>query len=214
MAPSTNRSVQMLPIAQINILSSRARNKRQHQEIIDNIESVGLKRPITVRRRQEGGTDEYRYDLVCGQGRLEAFRMLGETEIAAVAIDASESECLLRGLVENIARRRPGSIECMAEIGSLRKRGYSDEQIASKIGSSASWVGMIVSLLEKGEERLIAAVEAGLIPVRFAIDIARAQSSEVQNVLMDAYESGIDQRQTLARDPPAARTAPEGRRSR
>ena len=78
--------------------------------------------------------------------------MLGETEIAAVAIDASESECLLRGLVENIARRRPGSIESMEEIGSLRKRGYSDEQIASKIGSSTSWVSMIVSLLENGEE--------------------------------------------------------------
>jgi ParB family chromosome partitioning protein len=188
MAKSTNRTVEMVPIAQINVLSSRARNKRQHQEIVDNIETVGLKRPITVRRRQ--GTGEYRYDLVCGEGRLEAFRMLGETEIAAVVIDASEPECLLRGLVENIARRKPGAIEAMEEIGSLHKRGYSDEQIATKIGSSANWVSMVVALLERGEERLIAAVEAGLIPLSFAIDIARSDSSEVQNVLMDAYESG------------------------
>jgi len=114
----------MISIAQINVLSSRARNRRQHQEIVDNIEAVGLKRPITVRRREEAS--EFQYDLVCGEGRLEAFRMLGETEIAAVVIDASEPECLLRGLVENIARRKPRPIDAMEEIGSLHKRGYSE----------------------------------------------------------------------------------------
>jgi ParB family transcriptional regulator, chromosome partitioning protein len=178
----------MIPISEINVLSSRARNKRQHQELVDNIEAVGLKRPITVRRRGQSG--EIRYDLVCGEGRLEAFRRLGETEVAAVVIEASESECLLRGLVENIARHNPRPIEAMEEIGSLHKRGYTDAEIGAKIGASATWVSMIVSLLERGEERLIAAVESGLFPLSFAVEIARSDSSEVQNVLMDAYESG------------------------
>jgi ParB family transcriptional regulator, chromosome partitioning protein len=188
MGKRTRRKVEMISIAQINVLSSRARNRRQHQEIVDNIEAVGLKRPITVRRREE--VSEFQYDLVCGEGRLEAFRMLGETEIAAVVIDASEPECLLRGLVENIARRKPRPIDAMEEIGSLHKRGYSDDEIALKIGASSNWVTMIVTLLERGEERLIAAVETGLIPLSFAIDIARSDSREVQNILMDAYESG------------------------
>ena len=55
---------------------------------------------------------------------------------------------------------------------------------------TASWVGMIVTLLEKGEERLVTAVESGLIPLSLAIDIARADHAEVQNVLMDAYAAG------------------------
>jgi ParB family chromosome partitioning protein len=188
MAKQERRKVEMIPIVQINVLSSRARNKRQHREIIDNIEAVGLKRPITVRHRGDAG--EFRYDLVCGEGRLEAFRLLGQTEIAAVVIEASESECLLRGLVENIARRKPRPIESMEEIGSLHKRGYSDDEIASKVGASTNWVNTIVMLLERGEERLIAAVETGLIPLSFAIDIARSDSGDVQNILMDAYESG------------------------
>ena len=96
----------------------------------------------------------------------------------------------LRGLVENIARRKPRPIDAMEEIGSLHKRGYSDDEIALKIGASSNWVTMIVTLLERGEERLIAAVETGLIPLSFAIDIARSDSREVQNILMDAYESG------------------------
>lgn len=188
MAKRVHRKVEMIPISEINVLSSRARNKRQHQEIVDNIEAIGLKRPITVRKRE--GPGEFRYDLVCGEGRLEAFHLLGETEIAAVVIDAPDSECLLRGLVENIARRKPRPIEAMEEIGSLHKRGYTDAEIAAKIGASTNWVSMIVSLLERGEERLIAAVESGLFPLSFAVEIARSDSSEIQNVLMDAYESG------------------------
>ena len=49
---------------------------------------------------------------------------------------------------------------------------------------------MIITLLEHGEERLVVAVETGLIPISFAIDIARADHAEVQNVLMDAYAAG------------------------
>jgi ParB family chromosome partitioning protein len=35
------------------------------------------------------------YDLVCGQGRLEAFVALGQTEIPAIIKDASREECFL-----------------------------------------------------------------------------------------------------------------------
>lgn len=179
---------EMIPIDQISILNPRTRNKGQHREITDNIAEIGLKRPITVSRRKvEGPTP---FDLVCGQGRLEAFRVLGETKIPAIIIDAPETDCLVMSLVENIARRQHRPIDLMQEIGSLHKRGYSEADIGTKIGVTASWVGMIINLLERGEERLIAAVETGLIPISFAIDIARASEAEMQDVLMDAYSSG------------------------
>jgi ParB family transcriptional regulator, chromosome partitioning protein len=188
MAKPRRQKVEMVPIAHINILNPRGRNKRQHREIVDNIEAVGLKRPITVSRRK--GPGPIRYDLVCGEGRVEAFRMLGETEIPAIVIEAAETDCLVMSLVENVARRKHRPIDLMQEIGSLHKRGYSDGEIGTKVGVTANWVTMIVMLLERGEERLVAAVETGLIPVSFAIDIARSDSSDVQNLLMDAYEAG------------------------
>ena len=178
----------MIPIDGINVINPRARNKRMHREIIDNIESIGLKRPITVSKRPGAGAP--RYDLVCGEGRIEAFRVLGETSIPAIVVDASEADCLVMSLVENVARRQHRPIDIMHEIGSLSKRGYSDAEIGVKIGLSPAYVAMIVMLLERGEERLVAAVETGLIPVSFAIDIARADHAEVQNVLMDAYGAG------------------------
>lgn len=180
--------VEMIPISQITVINPRTRNKRQHQEIVSNIEAIGLKRPITVSRRS--GNGEVKYDLVCGEGRLEAFQLLGQTEIPAVVIEANENECLVMSLVENIARRAPKPIESMREISALRSRGFSDAAIAEKIGVGASWVNMIASLLERGEERLVSAVESGLIPVSLAMEISRAETEEVQNLLLDAYETG------------------------
>ena len=183
--PST---IEMIPISRITVLNPRTRNKRQHREIVNNIEAIGLKRPITVSRREGPGGP--RYDLVCGEGRLEAFQMLGQSEIPAVVIEASESECLVMSLVENIARRVQRPIDVMSEIGALRKRGYSEAEISRKIGVASSWVSMIVSLLERGEERLLSAVETGLIPISLAMEISRAESEEAQDLLLDAYETG------------------------
>lgn len=188
MARPKAKKIEIVPIDRIDVLNPRTRNKRQHREIVDSIKTVGLKRPITVSRKKAAGSP--RYDLVCGEGRIEAFRMLGKTEIPAIVIEASEADCLVMSLVENIARRKHRPIEFMQEIGNLHKRGYSDIEISTKIGVTQSWVSMIVMLLERGEERLVAAVETGLIPVSFAVDIARSDSSDVQNLLMDAYESG------------------------
>ncbi|WP_210319917.1 plasmid partitioning protein RepB C-terminal domain-containing protein [Camelimonas fluminis] len=178
----------MIPISRITVLNSRARNKRQHREIVNNIEAIGLKRPITVARHN--GPGGARYDLVCGEGRLEAFQMLGQSEIPAVVIEASESQCLVMSLVENIARRTPRPIDIMREIGALRARGYNDTAIGEKLGVGASWVNMIASLLERGEERLVAAVETGVIPITLAMEISKAESEEAQTLLLDAYETG------------------------
>ena len=105
-------------------------------------------------------------------------------------IEASESECLVMSLVENIARRVQRPIDVMNEIGALRKRGYSEAEISRKIGVTSSWVSMIVSLLERGEERLLSAVETGLVPISLAMEISRAESEESQGLLLDAYETG------------------------
>jgi len=181
--------IEVVPIDRIAVLNPRGRGRRVHREIIDNIEAVGLKRPITVSRRR-GADGEEQYDLICGQGRLEAFQALGETQIPAIVVELPEEDCLVRSLVENVARPQHRSIDLMREVGALRKRGYSDAEVAQKIGVTPSWVSMIVGLLEKGEERLITAVESGLIPLSLAVTIARSDEPGVQQALADAYADG------------------------
>ena len=179
------KQIKLIATEQIRVLNPRGRNRRNFEEIVDNIARIGLKRPITVAKRP--GSDPVEYDLVCGQGRLEAFIELKQTAIPAIVIDADESDCLVMSLVENCARRQHRAIDLMQEVGALRKRGYNDRQIAEKIGVSPEYVNMIAGLLEHGEERLVSAVETGLLPLSLAIEIARTDEEGAQRALTQAY---------------------------
>lgn len=184
--PRGSKHVNIIPIDQIRFLNPRARDRRNFQEIVQSIAKVGLKRPVTVSPRKSDA-DTATYDLVCGQGRVEAFIQLGQTEIPAIVIEAEESDCLIMSLVENSARRQHRAIDLLQDISTLRGRGYSDHEIAPKIGVSVEYIHMIGILLEKGEERLVAAVEAGILPLNMAIEIAKSSDEDVQQALTQAY---------------------------
>jgi ParB family transcriptional regulator, chromosome partitioning protein len=179
--------IRSVPIHLITVLNPRVRNKRTFQELVNSIARLGLKKPITVSQRP-GKTD---YDLVCGQGRLEAFIALGQKEIPAVMIEASEEDCYIMSLVENLARRQHGPLELVHAIGALSERGYSHQQIAAKVDYSIEYVSAICLLLKNGEGKLIAAVERGIMPPSIAMEIARARDGEVQKALAKAYEEKI-----------------------
>ena len=180
------RTIKTIPINEIRYLNPRVRNRRNFQEIVQSIAKVGLKRPITVSPRKTEA-DSANYDLVCGQGRIEAFIQLGQTEIPAIVIEAEESDCLVMSLVENCARRQHRALDLLQDIGTLRGRGYNDHEIAAKIGVSSDYIRMIGTLFEKGEERLVAAVEAGILPINIAIEIAKSSDEDVQHALTQAY---------------------------
>ncbi len=175
--------IEMIPLKEITILNPRVRNKRVFGELVRSIAKLGLKKPITVARRDDGG-----YDLVCGQGRVEAFQALGQETIPALVIDASQEDCFIMSLVENLARRQHSSLELVHEIGALRGRGYSTAEIAAKTDLSDEYVYAICYLLDHGEERVLTGVERGIIPPSVAMEIVRAKDAEVQKALAEAYE--------------------------
>lgn len=202
------QSIEIIPVTAINVVSPRARNRRVFKEIVTSVAELGLKRPITVRRREDGG--EPRFDLVCGQGRLEAYQALGQREIPAVIINASNEDSAIMSLVENCARRQHRPIDLLHDIEGLRQRGYEFDDIARKTGLTVEYVKGVSSLLEEGEHRLLRAVEAGQVPVSVAVLIAQAEDSEVQNVLQQAYEARLLRGQRLL----AAKKLIEQRRRR
>jgi len=180
--------VQLIPIDHITILNPRVRNKKKFEQIVDNISHLGLKKPITVSRRTTKG-EENRYNLVCGQGRLEAYTALGQTEIPAIVVDFTQEDCLLMSLVENLARKQHATIDLVREIEELKKRGYNYSDIAQKTDLHQEYVRGIIRLLEKGEERLVMAVERGQIPISIAVEIALSDDEGIQRALHQAYES-------------------------
>ena len=184
-----HKRVELVPISKIRVVNPRSRSRKSHDDIIKNIRRIGLKRPITVTRRTLPDGD-VRYDLICGQGRIEAFQALGQQAIPAFVTEATHEDCLVLSLVENVARRIQRPIELIREIEALRKRSYSDTQIAQMIGVTPSYIYMLGKLLDKEEERLLTAVEAGFMTIETAIEIARSEA-DVQTLLEIASKEGF-----------------------
>ena len=181
--------VELIPIDRITIVNPRLRSKKVFKGIVENIAEIGLKRPITVTSRQ--GADGPLYDLVCGQGRLEAFRELGQSEVPALIVSADTEDCMVASLVENCARRQHQAVDLLQDIVGMRERGYSDNEIAEKTGLSANYVWSVGKLLARGERRLVAAVEAGYLPISVALEICEADDQGVQAALHKAYEDKL-----------------------
>ncbi|UXJ50864.1 plasmid partitioning protein RepB C-terminal domain-containing protein [Pseudomonas citronellolis] len=178
-------SIRMIPLEKIRILNPRTRNQRIFAQLVENIASLGLKRPITVSPNGSG------FDLICGQGRYEAFKLLGETEIPCVVVSASLADCYLISLVENLARRKHSNKDLLSAISVLSERGYSGKEIAQKTCLDITYIRGILALLNNGEERLIAAVEKGWLPITIATVVARADDAQVQSAMLEAYENGV-----------------------
>jgi len=191
MMTDTPETVTLVPIDRVEVLNSRDRNMKVFEEIVENIRSIGLKKPITVTER-DGADGKPAFLLVCGEGRLNAFRLLGETHIPALVVNVSDEDAFIMSLAENIARRGYRPLEILADIELLLARDYSIEGIIQNTGLSQKYVRDIVFLLEKGEERLIEAVQNNTIPLTAALEIARAKNDDgdLGDMLEEAYKSG------------------------
>jgi ParB family chromosome partitioning protein len=209
MKATRDPAVRMIPLAQISVVNSRARGQDKFRQIISNISNIGLKKPITVARRpsREG---EDRYDLVCGQGRLEAFMALGQKEIPALVVDASKEDLFLMSLAENLARRQRTSLELARDILAMKERGYRVSEIAKRVDLDHGYVTGVIRLLKQGEDRLLLAVERREIPISMAISISESTDQEVQKAMAEAYQSGTLRGRSLL----AARRLLEARRTK
>lgn len=182
--------LRMIPLDRIEVLNPRERNSRMFEQIVSNIKSIGLKKPIIVTPRP--GSNGEHYLLICGEGRFKAFKALGHQEIPAMVTNVDDESAFIMSLTENIARRKFSPLELLTGIEQLREQGYDKKAIAQKTGLSADYVQGILYLLKNGEDRLLMAVGSGRIPLNAAITIAGAGNDDkaIQTALQEAYESG------------------------
>lgn len=183
-------TIRLIPLEQIRVLNPRVRNKQVFAKLVENIATIGLKRPITVTCIHDASGIEL-FEVVCGQGRLEAFQALGEKSIPCIVVTASEADRFLISLVENLARRKHSNRDLLMSIQILSERGYSVKDIAAKTSLDPTYINCILLLLRQGEERLISAVEKGWLPIKIATEIARSDDGEIQQAMIDAYETGV-----------------------
>lgn len=126
--------------------------------LADSIREHGVLQPILVRPLAFGG-----YQIVAGERRWRAARMLGLDEVPVVIRDLSDLEAAQIALIENLQRENLNPIE-EAE-GYLRLQddfGMKQEEIAKTVGRSRSAVTNSLRLLRLPEEIQIMLTEGSI----------------------------------------------------
>ncbi|NBV49443.1 MAG: ParB/RepB/Spo0J family partition protein, partial [Verrucomicrobia bacterium] len=87
----------------------------QVKELADSIRSEGLMQPIVVRKVKDG------YELIAGERRFRAFKLIGQKTITARIIDASDASSAVLALVENLQRADLNPIDEALGFASLMR---------------------------------------------------------------------------------------------
>jgi ParB family chromosome partitioning protein len=112
------------------------------QGLADSIQSVGLLQPILVRKE---GDD---YFVIAGERRLQACKIAGLREIAAIIVRASEEETLTMALIENIQRTDLDPIEEARAYQVLVNRfKLKQHEIAQRVGKDRATIANMIRLL-------------------------------------------------------------------
>jgi len=123
-------------------------------ELAGSIRRYGLLSPLIVRRLAAD-----RYELIAGERRLRALRLLGEETADAVVMTADDRESALIALIENLQRENLSFFEeAEAYQALIEQHGLSREELAGRLSRSQSAVANRLRLL-----RLPPAVRTGVV---------------------------------------------------
>ncbi len=124
------------------------------QELAISIKQHGLLQPIVVRSK------EHEYEVVAGNRRLAAIRLLKARRISCHIVELSDKEAYEVALVENVQHKTMNSIEeAMAFNHYVKSFGWGRiSELARRIGKSQEFVTKRIQLLrlpEKVREEVI-----------------------------------------------------------
>ncbi len=123
-------------------------NKKALEELSQSIKSFGLIQPISVRKIQDES-----YELIAGERRLRASELAELEEIPAIVVDYKDNESAMIALVENLQREDLNFIEEAEGYNNLIiDHGFTQQQLAEKLGKSQSTIANKLRLLKLPED--------------------------------------------------------------
>ncbi len=119
-------------------------NKISLEELCESIKQYGVIQPINVRKLSPN-----MYELVAGERRLRAATMAGLKEIPAIIIEISDNDSAVMALIENLQREDLSYMEEAEGYNNLiSDHGFTQEELAAKIGKSQSTIANKIRLLK------------------------------------------------------------------
>lgn len=144
----SSENVVRVPLERIdpNPLQPRRRfDPDRIEQLAQSITHQGVIQPLVVRPHPERET---RFELIAGERRLRAMRLLGWETAPALVRAIADAQLLEAALVENLQREALTPIEEAQALRDLLERhGYTQETLAGRLGRDRSTIANLIRLL-------------------------------------------------------------------
>ena len=130
------------------------------EDLTKSIKERGVIQPLIVRKSQR---DEYKFELIAGERRLQAAQKAGLHEVPIVVIEANDLKSLELAIIENVQRNDLNPIEEANGYKRLIEEfSYDQEQVSKFIGKSRSHISNSLRLLNLPKD-VLSLIEEGKI---------------------------------------------------
>ncbi len=160
-------------------------NEESLQELATSIRELGVIQPITVRKMEFN-----KYQLISGERRLRASKLVGLTAIPAYIRLANDNDSLVMALVENIQRHDLDPIEIALSYQRLIDEiQLTQEQMSDRVGKKRSTIANYLRLL-KLDPIIQTGIRDGFITMGHGRAIINVEDLDVQT---DIYQKIVSQ---------------------
>jgi ParB family chromosome partitioning protein len=160
-------------------------NKEELDELVVSIREVGVLQPIVVRPIANAAAGQPQFELIMGERRLRASKLVGLESIPAVVKNTADENMLRDALLENLHRANLNALEeASAYQQLLDDFGITQEQLAERIGRSRPQITNTIRLL-KLPASVQQRVAAGVLSAGHARAILAAGDAEAMERLSD-----------------------------
>ena len=183
MAEPVSEEMLNIPLERISLNPLQPRKHFDESKIIElskSIENQGVIQPLVVRVHPELSGH---YQLVAGERRLRALKMLDYQEIPVLIRNIKDHDLLETALLENIQRENLTPMEeARSYQNLLREHGYTQDKLAERIGKDRTTISNLIRLLQLPES-IQNDVELGRMTSGHARALVSLPSEELQLLL-------------------------------
>lgn len=161
------------------------------EELASSIKSQGILQPLLV---EEYAPNEY--SIIAGERRYRASKIAGLEKLPVIVTTLSEIQRVEIALIENIQREDLNSIEEAAAYDYLIQRsGYSQEEVAKKVGKSRSAIANSIRLLSLPDEIKDDVISGAMSAGHARVLLSLVNPSDVALLRKKIIEDGISVRE-------------------
>lgn len=154
---------QIISVQQSDILPNpnQPRKRFDYDELeglAQSIRANGILQPLIVRQLENG-----KYELVAGERRLRAARLVGMTRVPCVVSEISETDSAVFAVLENLQRQDLDYFEEAEALATLVSEYHiSQDELCKKLGKAQSTLSNKLRLLKLSDEMRYKISRAGL----------------------------------------------------